>query len=129
MESLHIISTKSVLSKSVIKSRNFNHEICAAGVKEGAANNVLNSAFHVRTNQLFKKFNEEENYHFLSGLVIGYELKEVKAEENVYLVCSNNLSQPYLTALETLNINEVQHYDADKVLIKAHCKLSSILNL
>lgn len=128
-EVFKLLSIKSVLSKSVIKNKSYDQKGFITGVKEGASNNLLNSAFHVRTNQLFKKFSEEENYHFLSGLVIGYELKEVKAEECAYLVCSNNLSQQYLAALEALNMSEVQYYDADKVLIKAHCKLSGILSL
>jgi len=129
-EIFELLATKTVLSKSVIKNKTHNEIIFVEGVKEGAANNLLNSAFHVRTNQLFRKFTKEENYHFLSGLVIGDELKELKtATGNIYLICSKNLSQQYLTALETLNINNVQFYNADKALIKAHCKLFHHLSL
>ena len=118
------------MSKSVNKNNNYNSKSFIDGVKEGAAGNLLNSAFHVRTNQLFKKNTAEENYHFLSGLVIGFELKDVMAVPgNIYLICSDNLSHQYLTALDTLNNNNIQYYDAGKALIKAHCKLAHHLHL
>ena len=31
----------------------------------------------VRTNQLFEKYSGEENYYYLSGLLIGNELSEI----------------------------------------------------
>ena len=80
----------------------------------------------MRTNDLVKKLRGEENYHFLSGLVIGYELKEaISTNRNICLVCSNNLSGPYITALKILSTeNSPQYQNGDEVLIKGHCKLS-----
>ena len=127
-EFFELLSTKTVLSKSVIKNVVFYDKAFTKGVEDGTANNILNASFHVRTNQLFKKFSQEENYYYLSGLVIGYELKEViQSNLNIHLICSDNLMKYYLTALKILVPNKpVNHYHADKVLIKAHCKFLSL---
>lgn len=129
-EFFNLLSAKSILSKSVITNNEVHTDVFIKGVKDGTANNLLNSAFHVRTNQLFKKFTAEENYHYLSGLIIGCELKDVSSvSKNIYVVSSNNLSENYLTALKVLNQNlSVQYKNADEVLIKAHCKLSANLS-
>jgi 2-dehydro-3-deoxygalactonokinase len=129
-EVFNMLATKTVLSNSVIKNNDFNEKSFIKGVEEAATGNLLNSSFHARTNLLFKKYTAEENYHFLSGLIIGAELKELETiPGNIYLVCSRNLLQQYITALKILNHNNAQYYDADEALIKAHCKLSRLLNI
>ena len=89
--------------------------------------NVLNASFHVRTNQLFQKNSAEENYHYLSGLLIGNELSEASTlnQKNIVLVCADNLLQQYTTALNVLNQNHftIKNINADEALIKAHIKL------
>jgi 2-dehydro-3-deoxygalactonokinase len=129
-EVFDLLSIKSILSKSVTKNYKYDDNSFIKGVKEGAQSNFLNSIFHTRTNQLFKKLTDKENYHFLSGLVIGYELKELLLSEiAIHLVCTNDLCRYYLTALKTLNGSKfIHHHDADEVLIKAHCKLSGLLD-
>lgn len=128
-EFFNLLSTKSILSKSVIKNSEVHIDVFTKGVRDGAANNLLNSAFHARTNQLFNKLTAEENYHYLSGVIIGCELKNTSSSnKNIYVVSSNNLSEKYLTALKVLDQNNsVQYQNADDALIKGHCKLSGIL--
>ncbi|HEX3934903.1 MAG TPA: 2-dehydro-3-deoxygalactonokinase, partial [Puia sp.] len=48
-----------------------------AGIAATRNASLLHSAFLTRTNQLFHKYNKEDNYHFLSGLLIGEELREL----------------------------------------------------
>jgi len=124
-EVFDLLASKSILSKSVEKNSNDNENIFIDGVEEGSKNNLLNSSFHVRTNHLFKKYGGSENYHFLSGLVIGCELKEVIATHgNICLVCSNNLLKNYATALQIVApATPVKFHNADQALIKAHCRL------
>ena len=124
-EMFDLLASKSILSNSVAQNSNDHENIFIKGVKEGEKNNLLNSSFHVRTNQLFRKYSVEENYHFLSGLVIGCELKEIiVSSKNIYLVCSKNLFKNYLMALKVLNASiPVKYYNADETLVKAHCKL------
>ena len=126
-EFFELLSTKSLLAKSVSKNNSMHDKSFAAGIKECILNNVLNASFHVRTNQLFQKFSAEENYHYLSGLLIGSELSEVSTsnQENIMLVCASDLLQQYTTALNVINNNQfkITIIDADEALSRAHIKL------
>lgn len=126
-EFFNLLSTQSLLSKSVLKNSEVHEEAFINGVKDGAINNMLNASFHVRTNQLFQKNSSEENYHYLSGLLIGSEMSEVSTsnQKNIVLVCASNLLQQYTTALNVINNNqfEIQTINADDALIKAHINL------
>ncbi len=129
-EIFDLLANKSILSKSVVKNTSDQYiSIFETAVKQAAAGNVLNNVFHVRSNQLFKKLSAEENYHYLSGLVIGAELKDVATwNEKIQLVCNRELAAPYLLALKTLSANgDVKYNNADEALIKGHCKLAAIL--
>jgi 2-dehydro-3-deoxygalactonokinase len=128
-EMFNVLSTQTVLSSSVMKNNNFNKQAFVQGVQEASVDNLLNTSFHVRTNHLFKKYGTSDNYHFLSGLVIGAELKELyDTSLPVYLVCNENLLQQYLTAMEIVKIRQVIHIDADEALINTHCSLHHLLN-
>lgn len=126
-EVFDLLANKSILSKSIIKNKSdqYNH-IFEIGVKQAASGNLLNSAFHVRTNQLFNKLTAAENYHYLSGLVIGTELKDIAAcNKKIRLVCSRELAEPYLLALKILAVNiKIKYSDADEALINGHCRLA-----
>jgi len=77
------------------------------GVKEAVNGNLLHTAFMVRTNDLFKKLNKEENYDYLSGLLIGTELKDIlKVEADVSLCCNSNIEKYYSAALAALGLND-----------------------
>ena len=123
-ELFDLLSTKSILSGSVEKENSLT-EITNAyfetGVKEGAYDNLLNSIFHVRTNRLFNKLHPKENYHYLSGLLIGAELKDLlhTNHDSVTLVSDEKFLMPYLHALHLLEINKsIQQINADEALIK-----------
>lgn len=123
-EIFDLLSTKSILSSSVEKE-NFHEEITSSyfetGVKEGAYDNLLNSIFHVRINQLFNRLKPKENYHYLSGLLIGAELKDILHHNysSVTLVSDAKFLAPYLHALHLLEINKsIQQINADRALIK-----------
>lgn len=126
-EFFNLLSTQSLLAKSVSKNSESHEEAFINGVKDGVRNNILNASFHVRTNQLFQKNSAEENYHYLSGLLIGNELSEISTSNQkiIVLVCADNLLHQYLTALNVINNNrfEIKTIDAEEALIKAHVKL------
>lgn len=112
-EIFNILSNHSILKDSIdIHSLNdfSNLELTAfkKGVLEANSSDILNSLFKVRTNQLFQKLNKKENCFYLSGLLIGSELKHLASESNCQLVlCSgNNLFEFYKTAIEVLNLSE-----------------------
>jgi 2-dehydro-3-deoxygalactonokinase len=126
-EFFNLLSTQSLLAKSVSKNNEVYEEAFKEGVIDGAANTVLNASFHVRTNQLFQKLSAEENYYYLSGLLIGNELSELSKsnQKNILLVCADNLLKQYGIALDVINNNqfEITIINADEALIKAHIKL------
>ncbi|MEJ7588662.1 MAG: 2-dehydro-3-deoxygalactonokinase, partial [Ferruginibacter sp.] len=77
-ELFDLLSSKSILSASVKKNeRGDNSPFFIEGVIKGTGSNLTNSIFHVRTNHLFNKITSFENYDYLSGLLIGHELKEI----------------------------------------------------
>ncbi len=48
-----------------------------AGIAASQDTSLLHTAFLTRTNQLFHRYSKEDNYHFLSGLLIGEELRDL----------------------------------------------------
>lgn len=125
-EFFELLSTKSLLAKSIVKNVVTTDEVFAAGVKDGANNNVLNASFHVRTNQLLKKYSAEENYHYLSGLLIGSELSDLRniSNQSVIIVANDVLMQLYSSALKTINpAIKIEQQHADEALIKAHVSI------
>ncbi len=123
-EIFDLLCNKSILSVSVKKDDSDKADKCNPhfinGVSEGTESNILNSIFHVRANQLLKKLSNKDNYHYLSGLLIGAELKVLLQNNfsSVTLVCSKALASLYLHALYTLGINKkLLQKDADDALV------------
>jgi len=117
-EFFDLLSQKSILKNSVEKSDvsgNPNHtEKFNAGVYEALNANLLNIAFKVRTNSLFDKYTHKENYHYLSGLLIGSEIKELthQAIKKITLV-GGKLGDLYSHALQQLAIPaRIETFDA-----------------
>lgn len=77
------------------------------GLKEAGASNILHGLFTTRTNQLFGKLSKKQNYLYLSGLLIGTELRHLLEKENYPLVlCSgSNLNKFYILAIEELQLS------------------------
>ncbi|CAG4988311.1 putative 2-dehydro-3-deoxygalactonokinase DgoK1 [Dyadobacter sp. CECT 9275] len=80
----------------------------AEGVKYAGAENLLHTLFSVRGNQLFERRNKRENFYYLSGLIIGAELKELVSEiRQIVLCCDEKLYEFYKSALKELSIPAV----------------------
>lgn len=129
-EVFDLLSTQSILSNSVEKENLFSKIVSPwfeKGVKEGANTNLLNSIFHVRTNRLFNKLGAKENYHYLSGLLIGAELKDLLENNynNITVISDEKFLPLYLNALHLLKVNKnIRHLDSDKALIKGQSIIS-----
>ena len=130
-EVFDLLVNKSILSKSVTKNESYQQHksLFEKGVNEGAEGNLLNTVFHVRTHQLFKSLTSEENYHYLSGLLIGCELQQVAGTQlKILLVCSQLLYERYWQALQIVSgSGNLEYRDADKALIDGHCRLAKHL--
>jgi 2-dehydro-3-deoxygalactonokinase len=128
-ELFDLLSNKSILAASVKKDEKepgTHDRFFADGVRKGAALNLMNSIFHVRSNQLFGKATPEENFHYLSGLLIGHELKELLegGDLSVTLVCSGELKKAYTFALDVLGVgSNLEIKDSDIALIRGQKKI------
>lgn len=80
----------------------------AQGIKESSSSSVLSSLFRVRNNQLFGKLPKKQNTLYLSGLLIGAELRSLINQPNWQLIlCSgNNLYELYKVGLEELDLSD-----------------------
>jgi len=107
-EFFELLSAKSILKNSIEAaslSENGNLRAFDKGVRDAVAGNLLHSAFTTRTNHLFNKLNKEENFCYLSGLLIGTELKDLPDDaETVNLICGAHLATWYCAALDDLGI-------------------------
>jgi len=127
-EVFQLLSSKSLLASSVEKNEfSFERfELFEQGIKDASSGNLLNNIFHVRTNTLLDVLSKTENYMYLSGLVIGEELKSI-AKENyltINIVSSGPLMEFYRKALAEIGLkNKLALIDADKALIQGQHKI------
>lgn len=123
-ELFDLLFTKSILAGSLKKENLTTKKVNTSfgnGIEQGASGNILHDIFRIRTNRLFNKLSAEENYYYLSGLLIGTELKNILHNNytNVTLVSDEKFLPLYLEALYILKINKNVHcIAADKALIK-----------
>ena len=121
-ELFNLLSTTSLLKASVEQPDNLmsadNLPAFKLGVHKAADSNLLNAAFMVRTNDLFNKLSKQENFSYLSGLLIGTELKGLSHTnyKKINLVCGAALHDYYLCALNELGLSPiVQKFAAEWV--------------
>jgi len=84
----------------------FQLEAFNQGVSESGENDLLHSFFSVRINQLFSILTKEQNFFYLSGLLIGSELNSLKKSYNgrIKLCSGRHLYKFYRQALTSLDL-------------------------
>lgn len=104
------ISSHTILQNSIEKPAEDNFDTYSSVFAEGVTaarrkGNLLHSLFAVRTQDLFKKFTRQQNYYFLSGLLIGQELLDLQKQPDtsILICCATNLLPYYATAIESLS--------------------------
>lgn len=77
-----------------------------SGVRESGQSGILHGLFTVRTNQLFRSLTKKQNFYYLSGLLIGTELRSLQQKEAPQIILSSgsNLFKFYKLALEELQL-------------------------
>lgn len=132
-EFFELLSRKSILSASVEQGEGIvdkqNLDGFEAGVYAGCETNLLHSSFIARTNHLFEKFSRQENYYYLSGLLIGTEIGELKMwlDKKITLVVDEKLKPYYTSAFKVLGLEESSGLivqDADRALINGQLRIS-----
>jgi 2-dehydro-3-deoxygalactonokinase len=76
------------------------------GLEQSAETNLLRSLFSVRINQLFNRLDGKANFFYLSGLLIGTELRSIPRKDDVrIMLCSGQqLGGLYELALQNLGL-------------------------
>jgi len=129
-----LLAQNSILKNSV-ESGSFDAAVFKQGLKAAAAGNLLNLIFKVRTNSLFEVCSGNENYHYLSGLLIGAEIKDLASAdaEALNLVCGNDLRIPYQIALEEMAPDKklliFSPGDADEATVKGQLIIAKQLKI
>jgi 2-dehydro-3-deoxygalactonokinase len=102
-EVFSLLAQNSILKNSV-EAGSFDAETFKRGLIDSATGNLLHLIFKVRTNGLFAICGKNENYHYLSGLLIGSEIRDMASTdaEAINLVCGDELGLPYQIALNEL---------------------------
>jgi 2-dehydro-3-deoxygalactonokinase len=124
----------SLLSKNSILSNNVEESDCLLdkdelkNFEEGIAislqHNLLHASFFVRTNGLFNRNTKKENYSFLSGLLIGTELKDLlHIKMPVTLVCNEVQKKYYFAAFRKLGMEGVQFQDSGVATVNGQCNI------
>ena len=131
-EFFELLSKKSVLSNVVennVLPGDDNMESFRKGVADSLHSNLLHSSFLVRTNHLLGKLSKKENYYYLSGLLIGTEMKDLTDEyEHINLVSNEFLGRYYKAAFDVLNKRNsvLETESADGALLKGQSKMYTI---
>lgn len=119
-----LLSKHSLLARSVEENTSAYPGAFALGVTDSIAGDILQNAFLVRTNQLFGRLSPVENYHYLSGLVIGSELKGLLLDETAVTIVGNAAQRAqYLEAARVLGLRDVRSHDAAVAGVRGQCAL------
>lgn len=100
-----LLSQHSILARTLDASAPFDEAAFLSGVAQADnGEGLLHNAFGARTLSLFERMQAAELASYLSGLLIGEELRtqSVRANGEVVLIGSPNLTQRYALALKTL---------------------------
>lgn len=110
-ELFDLISSKSILSSSVTDNKDpLAGQAFEEGVEASQKENLLHSLFKIRARDLINAPPKTGNYSFLSGLLIGTELKELASakQDPIILWGSSRLQRYYAAALDVLGLDFVQ---------------------
>lgn len=117
----HSIFKNSVSSLSAISPSDVYFE---KGVLKAVESNLLQAIFTVRTNDILKNIPPKANQAYLSGLVIGTELKVLRGfDGRLVLAGGGALVELYERALEILGFgNKLTLLSIDEIILKAYKK-------
>lgn len=127
----HSILKESTDAAKLIDGLQLDPATFRRGVQASESPSLLHNLFTVRTNQLFGKLTRPQNALYLSGLLIGSELRGLlpKSDWRLVLCCDNNLIDFYTEALAELGLLErTTRIDAERIRYAATEGHLNILN-
>jgi 2-dehydro-3-deoxygalactonokinase len=136
-ELFQVINHHTILKNSVAKpSGGCTHfkEFDEGILMSESGHSILNSLFKVRTNDILGKKTAEENYYFLSGLLIGSEMAtlQVASPERIVLCAGSELHELYERAIRVLGLSDktkiLDKEVIEKAVIKGQLRIAGISN-
>jgi 2-dehydro-3-deoxygalactonokinase len=126
-ELFDLLVQRSVLSNSVIMG--VDKPSFQKGVEDSLSNNILNRIFSVRVKHILNQSAPVSNYQYLSGLIIGTELKELRnAFTTIKLVSEDPLLSLYELALHTIGEKQIELISANEAFVNGHVKMIQHFN-
>ncbi len=122
-----ILCAHSILGKGLSEQVDDESTFHQGVIKGSQCANLIHSLFSVRTQQLFKKINDSHVLSYLSGLLIGYELKAVN-QSKVYLVGGEALCAKYESACKALSI-PAYYVNGDSCFVKGLINLKQKIDV
>lgn len=116
-EQFDVIQKQTLLGNSIQKSAwsETYQPAFLEGVRKGLNHQHLASLFSIRANDLLSNASKEENFYFLSGLLIGGELAYLKNKQTeVYIATTGILHTLYKLALDQTGCN-LTSFNADMI--------------
>jgi len=105
-ELFQLLSTHSLLKNSIVKSSVIDKKSFRKGLARSGGN-LLHDIFTIRASSLLQKAENSSNYSFLSGLLIGTELRDIALLHiPIYLCAHTNLSESYTLAIQELSLQQ-----------------------
>jgi 2-dehydro-3-deoxygalactonokinase len=130
-----LLERHSVLAECVDHSGSY--DICKDSFDKGVAvsqeSDLLNSLFSVRVNYLFDRLMKRQNASYLSGLLIGAELRNLKEHgSRIVLACGQPLFDLYSRGLQHLGLGDqatmINPREFEQFSLKGHLKILDNLN-
>ena len=122
-----ITNSVSAAKLGLVSEDDFN--MFKKGIAASADSSVLHNIFSVRTNELFEVLDKHQNSIYLSGLLIGAELRCLLNEEKLPIIlCSgSNLHKFYKLGLDELGFMNRTTILSNKIIDKAAILGQSLL--
>ncbi len=107
-EMFELLCTHSVLKFNVTREKSsVLSEFFLQGVQKSEDSQLLNSLFSVRTNDLFKAHNKIQNADYLSGLLVGNEVRALTEHTGkIMLYAKGQLLEMYKEAINAIGLGK-----------------------
>ncbi|MCK6263412.1 2-dehydro-3-deoxygalactonokinase [Vibrio sp. ZSDE26] len=119
------LSTQTILGRG-LPLQTDSHSAFEKGVGESGNSTITNQLFKARTHRLFGNLQDTEVHDYLSGLLIGNEVRELE-HETVYLVGGEALSSRYEKACSLLD-KTTKYINGDESFIVGMLKIKEAMN-
>jgi 2-dehydro-3-deoxygalactonokinase len=103
-----LLSSNSTLTQGLVDTGEIDDgdkESFIQGVKDSVNSNLLNGLFRVRTRFILDQLPASHNRNYLSGLLIGTEVKDLIGQRTSITVVSSNIGNIYKIAMQTLDVD------------------------